>query len=262
MLPHLSEGQIRKRAATLKVKVTAERKSIAQSVNGAKRPPKRNVDAAYFTNPSTPEAAYVLGLLWADGYLLKKKGSYKIRLENLTADAATFRPVLFQAGRWTESSRERPGRQSQTTFTTSNRDLHEFLSSNDYLVKSSASADSILATIPEALRCFWFRGYFDGDGCFYLNTAQHLYQVSFAGSYSQNWTFVTTLLDSLNIKHQIVRREQMRKHAPSTRSSVVRFGGKDQLLRFGRYIYSGIPTIGLNRKRRKFLQVASSISAT
>lgn len=262
MLPHLSPQQVRRRAAKLRVKVTAERRSNVQCSNGAKRLPKRNVDAAYFTNPSTPEAAYVLGLLWADGYLLKKKGSYRIGLENITADAATFRPILFQAGRWTESNRQRPGRQSQTSFTTSNRDLHGFLSSNGYLEKSTASADSILATIPESLRCFWFRGYFDGDGCIYLNASQHLYQVSFAGSYSQNWTFITTILNSLSIRHRVVRREQIRKQGSSTHSSVVRFGGKNQLLRFGSYLYSDIPTLGLDRKRRKFLQVASSISAT
>jgi len=45
-----------------------------------------------------------------------------------------------------------------------NRPLVKYLVDNDYLVKSNASADKILSTIPEKFQHYFFRGLIDGDG--------------------------------------------------------------------------------------------------
>jgi len=45
--------------------------------------------------------------------------------------------------------------------------IYDFLSENNYKEKSYVSATKILNKIPNNLKKYFFRGYFDGDGSIY-----------------------------------------------------------------------------------------------
>jgi hypothetical protein len=210
----------------------------------------RKVDANNFINCNTKEAAYILGLLWADGYLNNKSQHYLISLELQINDFEEILPTIKKTGEWGIIYRKQANRQPQGRIFAGQRPLYLFLQSNDYEVKSIASAHKILNLIPEHLKYYWWRGYFDGDGCFYYNKKNYCRQCSFAGSYAQNWTFAENLLQSIGVKYRIDRRIQK-----SSKHSVVRITNIENIKKFGNYIYQQYDGMGLNRKYIKFNEI-------
>lgn len=213
---------------------------------------------SYHVNPDifrivkTPEAAYILGLLWADGYIYKDS----IKIEATKDDLEMVEWIFDKTGTWSKQYRNRMGKKAQMTIATNNRMIKEFLESCDYISKSSASACKIIKQIPEHLHHYWWRGLFDGDGCFYIGK-EGATQASIASSYEQNWKYVETLFDKLNIKFYKAKREQRAKNNKINKSSYVRITKREDIVKFGEYIYQNIEIdkIGFSRKYKKFLKI-------
>ena len=248
--------QINVKASKIGVKVNPEIKKRNRRLIQTGKPKqsieKYNVNALYFIQPSTPEASYLLGFLWADGYLYNKVN--KISLELVTKDMDEIEHLFQKSGKWVTAYRERPNRQPQSAIMTNNLHLYNFLKKHDYESKHYISADKIIEHLPEYLVHYWFRGLFDGDGCIYNNPEKNLYQLSIAGSYEQDWTFIEKILHRFNIHYNIQRREQKRKNKTTTKSSVIRITNKNGIHKFANYIYNGYEcdNIGLKRKYINF----------
>lgn len=212
---------------------------------------KRNVDAQKFIDCKTPEHAYVLGILWADGYLNNISQHCLVNIELTKKDCDEIIPIFLSTGKWHISERKATKeRKARGRIATAQRPLYNFLKTNDYEIKSTASPTKILRIIPQKLKQFWWRGYFDGDGCFYFNKKNHCRQITFAGSYEQDWLMVEELLKNLNIKFKVIKRIQGKnKH------SSVRITSIENIKKFGNYIYKKLPNIGLKRKRIKFQEM-------
>ena len=118
----------------------------------------------------TPEMAYVLGLLWADGYVLMRgKNHGQITMGNIKEDSLYFRVFFEKVGKWTIREIKGNKRKDQMTFCCYDTNFIKWLYEHDYKAKSTISADKILNTIPKSLHQYWFLGLFDGDGCIYIN---------------------------------------------------------------------------------------------
>ena len=256
VLLNVSFSAISDKTTRMGLKINISRKKI----NASKRAKNywetvpssaRKVDANNFINCSTKEAAYILGILWADGNLNNKSQHYKTCIELISKDFDDIKNIFLITGKWGFSTRCRKNKNSQTTASACQIPLYVFLQENDYETKSISSADKILSRIPNELKSYWWRGYFDGDGCFYFNRKNSCRQASFAGSYEQNWNFLEILLKKLDIKYNISRRIQGKnKH------SVVRITSKNDIMKFGSYIYNTQDEFfGLIRKKEKFLQI-------
>ena len=204
-----------------------------------------NVNHQFFTNPQTPESCYCLGFIWADGYLYQPTN--KISLELITDDIEDIKHLFLLSGKWHLTSRIRKNRKSQSCLSANNRFLFDFLKDNDYLTKSQASPTKILSVIPDNLKHYWWRGFFDGDGCWYANQKYYVFQAQLAGSYNQDWASAEELCKSLDIKYSLSRRQQGENY-----SSCIRICGQNAKI-FGRYIYRDWNFIGLNRKYCKYL---------
>ncbi len=242
-----SRIQIHTKANKIGLHVNAEIRSKIQAIIASRpRPDLCKVNTEKFTSPSTKEAAYALGMLWADGYLNNKSQHYRISLELIKTDFDEILPIFNMLGSWTVLYRHREGRHPQGTLMASNRAIYEFLKDKGYETKSVSSAHLILEKIPKELTPYWWRGYFDGDGCLY--SKKQTTQLSFAGSYEQDWTFAETLCESLNISYRIKRRIQEK-----SKDSIVQCTNRIDISTFGKYIYSVNDNIGLNRKRQKFI---------
>jgi len=226
----------------------------------SKRPEQFKVNPNQFINCTIPEAAYILGLLWADGYIRQKDYLNDIKLENIKKDIDVFYPIFLKTGNWRILFRQRKNRQEQGLIRTSNKLLASFLIENNYGPHNIKSADKILELIPNNLHQYWFRGLIDGDGCWYLNIKNSCRQFSLAGSYEQDWSYFENLLDKLDIKYSTQRRIQKRKNKKPTKSSTVRINNKKDIIKLGNYIYQnyGQDKTGLQRKYNKYLEIKNS----
>jgi hypothetical protein len=259
-LTGMTPKQVSRRASKLNIKVTTERRSKTQSENSKSGWDKRacglNVNYRWFINDPSPQSAYILGYLWADGNLNNKSQSHSIRLEILYDDFQMIEGMLDLSGKWHKQNRHRDGRKKQAICSCNNFVFYNFLKAHNYEEKSLESPESIIRWLPDSLVHYWFRGFSDGDGCFYVNERLSLYQFSLAGSHDQKWDFVSEWLDNNGIEHYIEKRVQ--GIVRTTKSSVIRMNGKHKVTKFGDYIYQG-EQFGLDRKYEKYRQIKEKI---
>jgi hypothetical protein len=204
-----------------------------------------------FTLNQTPESAYILGLIWADGYVSKKHNN--VRLQCLKEDIDYFYPIFQTTGEYNLYYRKQPlNDKISGTINFSSRELHAFLKENDYVTKSISSHKKILSNISKHLWGDFILGLSDGDGCFYINMNRKMFQWIITSTYEQDWGGVEEIMDELNIKYRInrVARE-------NSRYSQFQVNGPLNVLKVGEFIYSS--ELGLQRKRNKFEQVKSYI---
>lgn len=200
----------------------------------------------------SPEFCYYLGYLWADGFIDRNPVGYGIYLEIQEEDGLSILDNLLSIMLFSIKKRQRPGRKPSLTFSINSKVIKNFLFQNDYQNKSIASADKILSLIPESLKHYWFRGYFDGDGNFSVinqtvDNKFKRFEISCYGSYNQNWTFIEKQLNDLNIQYKIIKRVRS-----SGLSSLVLIGKRRDVIKFGKFLYQG-KDFGLKRKKEKWL---------
>lgn len=245
-------------------------KSVRSSIISQTRPKKSNdeysVNPEQFFDIKTPEVAYILGLLWADGYVLRRfpvnkktgyiQAEYRIQFGSTYEDFKQFLPILDRVGRWRVTYvKASKHRKKQGKATISNRPLTEFLIANDYTSKSSDSACKIISRIPDHLKHYWFRGLFDGDGCIYHNPDGLHIKMSICSSYNQDWTYVNTLFQNVLVESSFFIHRTVRKNG--NKFSKVEVVKRSAILKFLNYIYSGYDAdrIGLTRKYERYIKV-------
>lgn len=246
--------KVRKKAERLKLKVNSKTKSKIKKEQAIKQWKSQNhnykVDPKQFEKIKKPEIAYLLGFIWADGYLNNKSQHFKISIEIAEKDYNDIKSIFKKTGEWNIQKRERPNRQAQIAMSTSQKPIYNILKNYEYENKSKKSPNMILDVLPENLKHFWWRGYFDGDGCFYYNEKQSLRQMSICSSFNQDWKHAIDLFEKLNITYKVIKRQQK-----TSKHSVVRVCGKENINKFGNYIYQSKIEIGLKRKYNKYLQI-------
>lgn len=197
------------------------------------------VNMTLFETIRMPAVAYFLGFLWADGHVTKKKNTIQIHVhqdDGIELQKIFIPIVPFGVLNYTKKS--------QYVFYLSDLRLHDFLVEHDYLVKSLATPTKILNQIPTNLRCYFWRGYFDGDGCF---TKKSNICVSFTGSFNQNWTDTQIMIWNITNEVPKIARRQGQKGA----SSFVYVYGRKKVRALLDFLYAG-DTFGLSRKRKLY----------
>jgi hypothetical protein len=237
-------SSIFKKASRLSLKVNYDIKLINNQAAQIKYQSERpndvfNVNIEQFLDIEKPEVAYLLGFLWADGYIVRTE----VRLEIVKTDMDNIKHILDSIGTWTYSDRQRKNWKVISRATTSNKRLVEFLKEHDYDKKSYVSADKILSKIPNDLKHYFFRGLVDGDGCISLTNTRLL----ISSTLKQDWTYVKTICCDLNINSNIYRNEYKNSW------SVIDFNGINAI-NFCEFIYNGI-IFGLNRKYNNYLEM-------
>lgn len=215
-----------------------------------------NIDQ--FTTNFTPEASYILGLLFADGHVNKKTN--EIRISCVKEDVDIFEKIFQKTGKWNrynafEKQRTRNNR-PQGTLSCSEKTIRNMLANSD---------DFLLKNIPDDLKGYWYRGYVDGDGCWTINKTSKIlksgkistfYNRKFVctGPLQQDWTFMEKLLKNLNIKYKINKYE---KH---NRFSQLTVTGHANYTKLGAYLYWNYKNdkIGLSRKYEKWTLIVDS----
>ncbi len=207
-------------------------------------------------NISNKEIAYILGLLWADGHVTFANNQAKtpiIKHSAKDSDNIIFKKILDFSGEWNTFTCNNIGTYAKTPKTisinwVSDRKFGEFLIDNQYRDKIS-SPESILNKIPDKLKLYWFRGFFDGDGSVTIKKKGH-HSIAFTGNEKQDWKFIIDLFQLINISNYKIRIVESR----GGKSSQIRISNKRDLILFENYIYSDYDEIelGLDRKRCQF----------
>lgn len=204
-------------------------------------------DISHFENLQDPFVIYFLGYFWADGSITgEKKHRIKFKINNLDFYEAISPNQNKLGDFWNygeyDPPKNKPHWKKSSVLEVTNLYLWRFFYNFDYRSKTGASADKILNAIPEELRHYWWRGYFDGDGSIPKDKGI----ISFNACYDQDWTFMKILENKLDINFMIERKDRGdRKGSKAIASAYA------QTKRFYEYIYSG-EEFGLKRKRDRF----------
>lgn len=245
------QKQIRSKAIKLKLKITKEGRKYThtQRLHPLKNPNNLKVDPRQFIQPSTPEICYLMGFLWADGFL---GSNYTINTEIISTDANQLKKIFQSSGNWGEYHRQRKNWKSTTKFSCSSKLLYDHFKSIKFDQKSKGiSPCKMISLIPDNMKHYWFRGYIDGDGCFYQNIKQHLNQFIISSCYEQDWIFMESLAKELNIK-----KFKISTQSKKSSYSQFRCTNKSDINLLGKYIYQG-KNFGLDRKKEKFLLIST-----
>lgn len=243
--------QIRNKSAKLKLRVSEEK--IKEYYHQPKKinPNKVfSVNHEQFINIKTPEAAYILGLIWADGHIPKDRNT--ITLASTFPDAEHFIKIFKKTGNWSVFSGKqyKPTWKKQCHIYATNPFLSKYLKENDYITKSWMSADKILEKIPKEFERFWLMGLLDGDGhiSFYKDGK---YAVSFSSGIEQDWYFLSKIFDRENLEYSINKNT-----CKSGSSSSISVYGLKKSIKFLSFIYGdGEPEMALRRKYEIFLKM-------
>ncbi len=208
------------------------------------RKPRNNQDISHFLNSTDPFVVYFLGYFWADGTVRdnKPRMTFKIKRD----DFEDIRPLVHRLGyMWHYREyidNKHPNWSTLSVLDVQHQGLWKFLCDHDYQIKSGASADKILQHIPEHLRHYWWRGYFDGDGSI---SGLRDGELSFNSGMYQDWTFVHNIGKILDIDFTIERKD--RGNRAGSKASISTWS---YLKRFIEYMYQG-EQFGLLRKIKR-----------
>jgi len=216
----------------------------------------RDIHVEKFLNPNSPESAYLLGLLWADGSVSKKQNQISISL--VKEDADFLKPIILSFGDWhvNEKYYNSCSQKPQIKFCFSNKVVSDFLKSLGFCEKSGGSAQRVLDVIPLHLHNFFWLGLTDGDGCF--TYSGHSPEFSITSTFDQEWDFAFYLKDYLTLKNlKFIKKEIKVKDSDkirrASRMTLLTFY---DIKRYGMFIYqdklNNNSVLGLNRKFEKW----------
>lgn len=236
---------------------------LMREINSRKISYKNIIDFEKFKSFDFTESVYILGLAWADGSLsVFENGSFKFSVGGKFSDfyyLEKYFNLFGTFGKHKGRIRERMTEESYN-FYCSDYQFCSWLANLGYLAGEKNSPEKILALIPENLHYLWYRGYFDGDGCFYNYPKNYLKQFSVASFYEQDWKFMEKLMDKLKInKYKIIKRSYINSKSKKLNShSVLRISNKEDIQKLGNYIYQDNNHIMFRRKYDKFKEICNA----
>lgn len=200
----------------------------------------------------TDEEIYILGFLWADGYLNGNDKKRNLQCEITYDDFVDLQPVFDKVGKWGKHRREASihngvNRQARMNLTISDTKLIEkLISVFDFDKKSFIAPTKLLNVIPKRKQYLFYRGYSDGDGCFYItNNAKHFF---IGSTYNQDWSHIKNLFNKLKIKHYNIQKHISKLGHKNSR---IRISSLDAVQKLAKYLYQDRKDLGLHRKHQK-----------
>lgn len=220
-----------------------------------------NIKKDFLIDTSNKINCYLLGLLWADGYVYKRNYKqypkcygHRLSLTLTKTDFDVIEKHIRNAGINTIYERQeiRSGKRFgriQKTFSIHNKNIVDFLIENDYELKSTTTPSKILNKIPENLKNYFWRGYFDGDG--YIRATFKIREMSICSTIEQDWQEVINLFNKLMIKGYKIKKYIRRKG--KCKCSMIKIGSVNDITLFGNYLYQDYDKIGFARKYNRYI---------
>lgn len=207
-----------------------------------------------FKNIKNKEVAYLLGFMWADGASNSYNGEIKsVKINFLKEDFDALEKTLSKFIDWHITFYKPKNGSLQAGLYSSHPQFCSFLQKLNYKNKSHDSPSLILSKIPIKLHNYFWRGYFDGDGCIHLpinSPGGKQAKIIIVSTINYDWSCLEKLFKKLLIeKYKIdeVTSKNGHKH------SRIYFNKRKYVKRFCDYLYGDkYDGIGLKRKYNKF----------
>lgn len=210
---------------------------------------KGNVDENWFKEINSPEKAYFLGFLYADGNIYMKKHRVQILLHQ--QDEHILKLFASLVGHTGTLYTER-GIHKRLTITSKQM-------CQDLIFHGCVPRKSLILEFPKTvsneLLPHFVRGFFDGDGSIYLGRNRTTNKMN-PNARRISLTSTEKFLDSLSevlISLGITPSKFTKRFKEQENSAgSIYFGSKDDVDRFARYIYNDCGNLFLTRKKIKF----------
>lgn len=250
----LAYGKVSRKAAKMRLKLNPEILQQKRSQAWGESCQRNRLKYERNPIPMNARVAYTLGLVWADGCVRKKsRWRHEVSLSMVKKDAReVFNNLATELGRWSiydiAPQNERAQRQWKAILTGI---MYHLFVDTDYPIKSGGSQNKILDKIPESLRHYFWLGYVDGDGCWYVGRTAN--QFSLTSVFDQDWKPTEAMFNKLGIQKYGIQREVMK----NGRHSKIRIANRKDLLLLIDYLYQGysLNKIGLKRKYKKAMLI-------
>jgi hypothetical protein len=204
----------------------------------------------YFENINTPNKAYFLGLLYADGSINTKKNSCKITLtekdsyilESLRKEVETKKPLAYGKSKPIKNTKY-IGKAYYSLELNSEKLINDLEGKGITANKSQILKFPTEEQVPLDKLSHFIRGYIDGDECIYASQNRIMINIV-----SSEW-FLKDLSIFLSKELNINANHKKDKRSNSWYMFITRIS---EVLRFCEYIYSDDNCIKLLRKYEKF----------
>lgn len=218
---------------------------------------KYQLNETYFDNLDSDNKAYILGLLYADGYNDPHKATIRLQLqcedvhilESIRKEFESARPLKFI---------KCSDHVASNGFVS--KDMYSFECYSSHMCKrlsdiGMVNCKSLVQKYPDIQSCFdrsFIRGYFDGDGSFchsYVTTQNRF----------QDQITITSTNDFCTRALEIIRNNISIGGAIYDAScmngvtKVISISGRNQCKLFLDWLYDGNPSLYLKRKYKKYL---------
>jgi hypothetical protein len=239
---------IKKKVVKLKLKLNKETKYEILSMRWGREAARDRAIYEKMTITINEQMAYILGLIWADGHIRKSsRWRHIVTLTLVEGDAVTaFRYLPKEWGVWNfyHQKPQQPNAKPQIRADLTDKHMFNFFVDTGYLTKSGGNQDLILARIPKHLHHYFWLGYIDGDGCFYLNKTAN--QMSIASTHDQDWSSVEKWLTEIGVERFKVQKGVTKLG----RHSKMRVVNRRDLHKIVNYLYQDYDKnhIGMERK--------------
>lgn len=209
-----------------------------------------NVNDNYFNQIDTPNKAYILGFLYADGYNSSSTRGMIIRIKDIDVD------ILYKIKNEINSEapitpvddeleyKGKKVKRHHMNLSVYNKQIHEDLEKWGVYSYDKTFRITFPFWLSNDLKWHFIRGYFDGDGCFYeyKNKDRALVTIMSSAKFSDE------LCDFLN-DNEIKCTSTFASNA-SEKNKIVKFSSKKAVKRFFDFIYKDAE-IYLDRKYNK-----------
>jgi hypothetical protein len=247
--------EIIRHASYIKISLSDEQRYLSRTKGMEKESSDYKVNPDQFYDIRKPEVAYFLGFLWADGYVKefprKTGGNYVIRLLFSKDDYFNIKSVFDSLGVWNTYNvkKQKSSWKDSILVLTGNKPLVRFLIEHDFQEKSVKAPTKILSKIPEYLKHYFWRGYFDGDGHF---SSKDIGRFGFTSNISQDWIEHENILKSIGVYYSILKIKRI-----TGNSSAIAVYSLENGFKWGDYIYKNRyeDDIGLSRKFNLWIEI-------
>lgn len=215
------------------------------------------INEKYFDCIDTPNKAYILGLLYADGNNLTKKQEITLALQECDKHILErIKNELEYTGplRFVNYAYKNIKYKNQYVLNIANKHLSEMLNTlgvwnNKSLILEWPS------WLEQSLCSHFVRGYFDGDGCLYISKNNKVQEISIVST-------KMFLLGLQNVVKQAIDVNlHVKKHEPKYKevTKIVRINSKNDVKKFLDWIYKDSDLM-LQRKYDKYQHFLSNIN--
>jgi len=197
-----------------------------------------------------PEFIYLLGFFWADGWVSVNEKRGKSRERNTVGfsivedDFKNIEHCFHKTGEWQITRRVRIDKRigfsnckPSVTVRVYGREMTDIFSKYGFDKKSNTSPLKVLKCISTDLHCYFWRGYFDGDG--YIGD----HKATITSCKDHDWKYCVDYFNNIGIQCGIVFSDAY---------SCISFTDRKNLCNLFSFLYPNGYDFGLKRKYDKF----------